>query len=239
MKYEQLEPFGRALPRLRARVEEDLRRNRPDRDLVTAALVRLIDGAALRVGSQSYARENGTIGATTLQSRHVALDGTRLKLDYRAKGGQRVRKQIKDRTLARVLGRIDDLPGRMLFTYLDEDDETRTVRSDDVNAYIAETMDLDEVTAKTFRTWQGSVVALDHAASEPDTLTIKALAEAASRRLHNTPSIARSSYIHPRIIALAEMDATERKATLDAVDLRRAPNDLPTEEKRLVALLAG
>lgn len=237
-KYDQLEGFGRALPRLRRRVDADLRRNRPDRDHVCAALVRLIDEAALRVGSERYARENSTFGASTLQCRHVKLDGATLRLSFQSKGGKRVRKQIKDRSLARVLERIGDLPGRALFTRIDEDGEPRPIHSDDVNRYISDATGQDDFTAKTFRTWHGTLSALNEAIRSPEGLTIKAMSEAAAARLHNTPSIARNSYIHPDVIALAEMEDGERLATLDAIDLRRAPNDLDTHEKRLVAFLA-
>jgi DNA topoisomerase-1 len=238
-KFDRLEAFGRALPRLRDRVARDLRRNRPDRDHVTAALVRLIDDAALRVGSDRYARDNKTYGASTLLSRHLKLDGATLKLSYTAKGGRRVRKQVKDRTLARVLETICDLPGRALFTCEDEDGEVRAVHSDDVNRYISAATEEDGMTAKTFRTWHGTLVALDAAAEAGSSeLTIKAMSQAAAERLHNTPSIARNSYIHPDVIALAEMDPDARADQLDAVDLRRAPNGLEANEKRLVAFLA-
>ncbi|MGB6231711.1 MAG: hypothetical protein WBF53_16460 [Litorimonas sp.] len=237
-KYDRLEDFGRALPSLRERVEADLRRNRPDRAQVAAALVRLIDEAALRVGSDRYAHENKTFGATTLRSRHVKMSGATLKLSFSAKGGKRVRKQLSDRTLARVLGRIDDLPGRALFTCLDDDGEVRPVHSEDVNRYISETTGDERFTAKAFRTWHGSVTALERVMADPDDVTIKALSEAAAERLHNTPSIARNSYIHPRVIDLAERTSADREAALDALDLRRAPNGLPTREKRLIALLA-
>ena len=239
LKYDQLEDFGRALPGLRKAVAHDLRRNRLDRDQASAAVVRLIDEAALRVGNRDYATRNGTFGASTLERRHLRMDGRTLRLSFTAKGGKRVRKQLKDRTLARVLEKSGDLRGRAVFKWVDEDDRVRTLRSDDVNDYIERHTGLDTVSAKTFRTWHGSVCALDRAAREPDTLTIKSLSEAAAECLHNTPSIARNSYIHPDVIALAEMSAEARTAALDALDLRRAPNDLDREEKRLIALLAG
>ena len=243
LKYEQLDSFGRALPRLRRRVEQDLRRNRPDRDQAAAALVRLLDDAAFRVGSDAYARDNKSFGATTLRSRHVKMDGSTVRFDFRAKGGKRVRTQIKDRTLARVLERIGDLRGWELFTYQGDDGDIRRLRSHDVNDYISETMEVEGVSAKTFRTWRGSVCALDCAFERSDDeggeLTIKAMSEAAAECLFNTPSIARDSYIHPDVIALAEMDAAARQKRLDGLDLRRAPNELPTREKRFLALLSG
>ncbi|WP_298915961.1 hypothetical protein [uncultured Algimonas sp.] len=238
-KYDRLESFGRALPRLRRQVAADLRRNRPDRAHVSAALVRLIDMAALRVGTERYADENGSFGAATLRSRHVRFDGPRLRLSFRAKGGKRVRKQVKDRTLARVLERIGDLPGQVLFTCLGEDDETYPVHSEDVNRYIAEATDDAGFTAKTFRTWHGTLCALDTAVAAQNGLTIKMMSEAAAEKLHNSATIARNSYIHPAVIALADLGEAARKSLLDDIDLRLAPNGLDRPEKRLVALLAG
>ncbi|GLQ21156.1 DNA topoisomerase IB [Algimonas porphyrae] len=237
-KFEQLDPFGRKLPRLRERVDQDLRRNRPDRDQVCAALVRLIDRTALRVGSERYARDNSTYGATTLRSRHLQLEKDRLRLSFTAKGRERVRKQMKDQTLARVIERLDDLPGARIFSYLGDDGSCQPVLSDDVNRYIAEATGESGMTAKTFRTWHGTLAALEKAVTTTDGLTIKNLSEAAAQRLHNSPAIARSSYIHPAVIALTEMDDAERKARLDGLDLRRAPNRSPTQEKRLLSLLS-
>lgn len=237
-KFDSLEAFGRSLPRLRDSVARDLRRNRPDRDQVCAALIRLIDRAAIRIGSERYAQDNNTFGATTLRSRHVRLDGPDLRLSYRSKGGKRVRKQIKDRTLARVLERVDDLPGRALFTCIDDEGAVQTVMSDDVNRYIGDATGDAAFTAKAFRTWHGTLSALNAACEQDEQLTIKQMAEAAAARLHNTPTIARNSYIHPTVIDLASLGEDVREARLDSIDLRKAPNDLPMEEKRLIAFLS-
>ena len=238
-KFEQLEAFGRELPRLRAHMEKDLRRRTPDKNQICAAILRLIDRTAMRVGSDQYAQTNGTFGATTLKSRHVRLDGPTLKLSYTAKGGKRVRKQVKDKRLARTLDRIGDLPGRNLFTCVDDaSNENRPVRSHDINEYISVATGNDAYTTKTFRTWHGTVSALQGAFDADGKVTIKEMSEAAAERLHNTPSIARKSYIHPRVIQLSELTSDELEHRLDALDLRRAPNSLPREEKQLIAFLS-
>lgn len=209
LKYAALTDFGAALPALRARVRRDLGRESPDKAFVCAALVRLIDRASLRVGSQDYTDSNGSFGATTLLSRHVKITDGGVKLDYKAKGGKRVRKQLSDRKLHQVLQAIDDLPGREMFCWLDEDGEARGIDSADVNAYLAETLEGD-FTAKSFRTWRGSVEAFAHACEAVDAgeaVTIKAMSERAAEALHNTAAICRSSYIHPDIVALGETEA--------------------------------
>lgn len=237
-KFDRLEQFGRGLPRLRSRIETDLDRQQPDKKQVCAALVRLIDRTALRVGSERYVKENATFGAATLRSHHLKLDGATLHLSFKSKGGKRVRKQIKDKTLAKVLGHIDDLPGRRLFTCVAQNGSVDPVLSEDVNQYIAAAMRDDRFTAKTFRTWHGSLAALSVARSTDTSLTIKAMAEATADRLNNTPAIARSSYIHPAIIDLVDLDDSELHQRFDALDLRAAPNALPTDEKYLVAYLS-
>lgn len=237
-KFDRLEEFGRNLPRLRTQIDYELRRRTPDKAQICAAILRLIDQTAMRVGSALYAQENGTFGAATLRSRHLRLDGSTLKLSYTAKGGKRVRKQVQDRRLARTLDRIGDLPGRDLFSCIDQQTgDIRKVRSNDVNEYIALVTGHEVFTTKTFRTWHGSVSALQTAFDVDGRLTIKAMSERAADRLHNTPSIARGSYIHPDVIALAELSAEALKGRLDDLDLRRAPNALPREEKQLIALL--
>ena len=228
-KFEGLAEFGEALPALRRRIRADLAGDAGDRDTAVAAVLALIDRLALRVGAPQTAAENGTFGATTLRPRHVALKGGEIRLDYTAKGGKRVKKRLKDKQLMQRLGRIHDLPGATFATWLDDDGTPRSVTSDAVNARIAEFTGESRFTAKTFRTWAGSEAALKPALS-PGPLTIKSMSEAAAERLHNTPTIARSSYVHPEVIALAEADEEARAAlTADLPDragLRQAERAL-------------
>ncbi|WP_308917392.1 DNA topoisomerase IB [Jannaschia sp. LMIT008] len=202
-KYDALPAFGEALPRIRRRIHAALGGEAGERDFAIAAVLRLIDRTSLRVGSEDYRRENGTEGATTLRNRNLRLDRDRLRLDVRAKGGKRVRRQVSDRTLARALHALADLPGAPVFTWRDGD-EAHAVQADHVNDWLRDAAGLAGATAKTFRTWNGSVAALDAARRAGAGVTIKVMAEAAADRLHNTPAIARGSYIHPAVIALAE-----------------------------------
>jgi len=235
LKYAALPDFGRELPSLRARVSRDLGREQPDKAFVCAALVRLIDRASLRMGSPDYTDDNGSYGATTLLAKHVRMTDKGVKLNFVAKGGKRVRKQISDRKLHQVLQAIDDLPGREMFTWLDDDGEARRVDSADVNAYLSEALDGD-YTAKSFRTWRGSVEAFAEACATEDVLSVKAMSERAAIALHNTPAICRSSYIHPDIIALAEMEPKARIARLAKVEGERV-RGLRVAEAELLAFL--
>lgn len=206
-KYSDLPEFGRSLPAIRRRVSQNLNLDAGEHAFAIAAVVAMIDRLSLRIGTPDYAEENGSYGATTLTGRHVKLQNDDLLLSYTAKGGRKVRRKVSNRKLLRSLQALDDLPGADLVTWTDETGESRAVRSDEVNAWLGEVTGMNRLTAKTFRTWNGSVAALS-AAKKAETITIKVMAEAAAKRLANTSTIARNSYIHPAVIALAEDSST-------------------------------
>lgn len=228
-KFDGLADFANALPRIRSKISRDLRRETPDKNFVCAAITRLIDKGALRIGSRGY--EKNSYGASTLRTRHIKMTTNGLKLDFTAKGGKRVRKVIRDKKLAKILEEIDDLPGRHLFQFVNTSDEVIRLDSADVNAYLPE-----DFTAKTFRTWHGTVAAFEAAQIEKP--TIKSLCEAAALRLHNTPAICRSSYIHPKVIALAEMSEIERVERLYALTTQ-ARRGLKKAEQSCLELISS
>jgi DNA topoisomerase-1 len=153
-KYDRVVAFGLSLPRLRARVEEDLARPGLPREKVLATVVRLLETTLIRVGNEEYARANGSFGLTTLRSRHVEVNGSTVQLAFRGKSGVRHRIDVRDARLARIVRRCRDLPGQLLFQYVDEAGETRGVDSADVNDYLRDAAG-EEFTAKDFRTWGG------------------------------------------------------------------------------------
>ena len=125
--------FAKALPLIRARVEEDLKRRGLPRERVLAAIVRLMELTFFRVGNTEYARANKSFGLTTLRDRHVAIEGGRIHISFRGKSGKQHETDINDRRLARIVKDCRDVPGYELFQYIDDDGERRTVDSDDVN----------------------------------------------------------------------------------------------------------
>lgn len=221
-KFAGLVEFGNALPRIRRRVLRDLEGEAGEQSFAFASAVALIDRTAMRVGNPDYARENGSYGALTLCGRHVQLDGNAIHLRFTAKGGKKVRRQMNDRTLARILNKINDLPGAEVLSWIDEHGAPRSLSSSGLNGYLCDASGTDGVTAKTFRTWSGTLAANEVAEKAP--ATIKDMAQAAADRLHNTPSIARSSYIHPAVIDLAGEDVkrpvVEDKSGLYAAETR-------------------
>ena len=227
-KFADLPAFGAALPRLRRKVRSALSGEAGDRDFAVAAVVRLIDRVSIRVGTGAYFEENGTQGATTLRRRNLKADGDRLRLDWTAKGGKRVRRQISDRSLNRALHALQDLPGAPLFEWI-EGGERRTVHADQVNDWLREATGVEGASAKAFRTWNGSAAALGAALDHGEGVTIKTMTEAAAEVLHNTPTVARNSYVHPDVIDLAEM--------WREIDLPDGPAELRRDERALLALL--
>ena len=244
-KFDSLRRFGSALPRLRRRVQRALAGpGEPTRERVLATLVRLLDTTWLRIGNSAYARENGSFGLTTLRNRHAGVKGDAIELSFVGKSGVRHQVRVTDRRVARVVRRCRELPGQELFRYLDEQGESRTVGSADVNAWLLEAAG-EHITAKDFRTWHGSVLALQ--------LTLQACAEGAepcrpqqvlqgvARRLGNTPAVCRKAYIHPRVLGLAEALGDEAaRAALRGERWVTSPashTGLTAAERQLMALL--
>ncbi|MGB3556155.1 MAG: DNA topoisomerase IB, partial [Jannaschia sp.] len=197
-------------------------------DFAIAAVLRLIDRSSMRIGSEAYRAENGTEGATTLRARNLRLDAGRVRIDFRAKGGQRVRRQLSDRTLARALHALSDLPGAPVFEWIDGG-APRAIHADQVNDWLHAATGMNGASAKTFRTWNGSVAAMGAAIAAGEGVTIKAMAEAAAEVLHNTPTIARNSYVHPAVIALS--------GEWREVRVSDAPVGLRQDERALLSLL--
>lgn len=202
-KFDGCADFGRLLPKVRKRVEKDLRRRGVTREAAIACIVRLLDLGAIRVGNESYAKANKSYGATTLRRRHAKVSGGMLKLRFKAKSGQLREASIGDRRLATFVRKVQDLPGQHLFQYLDAEGHPHPVGSGDVNAYLAETMGAP-FTAKNFRTWHASVLAFRLLAEAEGVLTLKMLMGEVSAHLGNTPAMARKSYVHPAVVALVD-----------------------------------
>jgi DNA topoisomerase-1 len=194
--------------------------------------VRLLDLGAIRVGNESYARSNRSFGATTLRQRHAEVSGGKLRLRFKAKSGQLREATIGDARLAGLVRRMQDLPGQHLFQYVNGDGEAHPVNSADVNDYLCEAMG-EHFTAKNFRTWHASVMALKLLAEAERPLTLKELTTEVGAHLGNTPAMARKSYIHPAVIALVERQQKWRAR----LKLPREGKWLNRYERALIKLL--
>lgn len=205
-KFAGLLDFGKALPKLRRKIEKDLKQPRLSREKVLAAVVRLLDQEHLRVGNPEYARDNKSFGATTLRRRHVHDEGRKVKMRFAGKSGQIQEVAITDRTLRRVVRQCHELPGQSLFQYLNGDGDPHPINSTDVNDYVREATS-GEFTAKHFRTWGASVIAFEkllEASEENRKISVATMVEPVAEALGNTVAISRKSYVHPALVAAAK-----------------------------------
>lgn len=205
-KYEHMLDFAEALPAIRERVDADMRKRGLPREKVLATVVHLLEATMIRVGNADYAKQNKSFGLSTLRSRHVDIDGAELRFAFKGKSGKAWNVSIRDRRVARIVKSIQDLPGQHLFQYLDESGARCEISSTDVNAYLREISGAD-ITAKDFRTWNGTVLAaLTLANAEPVDnerglkVRLKAAICDVAAVLGNTPTVCRKSYIHPEVI---------------------------------------
>ena len=200
-KFDGLVEFAKALPKLRRRVHKDLSRRKLSREAVLAAVIRLMDTEYLRVGSDQYAKENKSFGATTLLQRHVRDTGRKLKMRFTGKSGIVQEVTITDRRLRSIVRKCQELPGQPLFQYINGDGEPNSISSADVNDYIRSATGGD-FTAKHFRTWGASVIAFEKllGAGEKRRISVTTVVEPVAEALGNTPAISRKSYVHPAII---------------------------------------
>jgi DNA topoisomerase-1 len=245
-KYGKLIVFGKVLPKIRARVEDDLSRRGLPREKVLAAIVRLLETTLMRIGNEEYAKTNKSYGLTTLRNRHVKVEGaSRIRLDFRGKRGTEYHIDLRSKRLAGIVRRCQELPGQELFQYLDEDGTPRTVASDDVNDYLRE-ISGEQITAKDFRTWAATKLAA-LALQELEAFDTQVAAkqnvvrtvEAVSRMLGNTPTICRKCYIHPAILD-GYLDGSLRAALKRRADakLTNANSGLKAEEVAVMAFLS-
>jgi len=232
-KFARLREFGLVLPRVRTQVAADLAFDPagfPPRNAVLATLVRLLDTTLVRIGNEEYARDNGSFGLTTLRSRHASVSGARLRLRFRGKSGVPHEVDLHDPQAARVIARCQALPGQELFRYEDEQGAPRSVDSGDVNDYLREASQA-EITAKDFRTWHASVLALALLRQQPDARPTQILQQVA-KQLRNTVAVCRKSYVHPRVLAAAD---TQPRVVLPR---GRRRGSLSADESALLRLLA-
>jgi DNA topoisomerase-1 len=213
-KFRRMLEFSEALPRLRERIEHDLRSDSLGRRQLLATVVRLLDKTLIRVGNDEYARANRSFGLTTLRRRHVSVKGSLLRFTFRGKSGVEHSIAINDLRLAHIVQRCNDLPGQEMFQYVDSFGKRQAVTSDDVNAYLREISGRD-ISAKDFRTWGGTMLAaielraMGRASSrrEADRNVLRAI-DAVAERLGNTRTVCRKYYIHPALVQAYHLGMT-------------------------------
>jgi len=205
-KYDRILTFAAAVPKIRRRVQADLKVPGLKREKVLAAVVQLLERTFIRVGNEEYARQNKSFGLTTMKNHHVKVRATKLRFRFRGKGGKEHEIDFMDRRIAKIIRELQDLPGQDLFQYFDDEGKLCDVTSQDVNDYLREITG-EDFTAKDFRTWAGTVLtamALNaqekFATKKEAKANVKNAIGAAAKLLHNTPTICRKCYVHPAIV---------------------------------------
>ncbi|HGY9625322.1 DNA topoisomerase IB [Pseudomonas juntendi] len=235
-KYDRMLAFAQVLPDLRRQLEQHLARPGLDRERVMALVVSLLDSTLIRIGNRQYLKENKSYGLTTLRNRHVSVEGSTIRFQFRGKRGVEHNVSLRDRRLARLIKRCLDLPGQTLFQYLDENGQRHAVGSSEVNQFLQQLTGAD-FTAKDYRTWAGSVLALDLLRplaweSESEARRqVAAIVRQVAARLGNTPAVCRRCYIHPAVLDHYQQG---RLAALPRVKPRRG---LEPEEASLLLFL--
>jgi len=236
--------FAQVLPGIRQRIDEDMGRRGLPREKVLATVVRLLETTMIRVGNADYAKQNESYGLTTLNDRHVKVEGGALRFRFKGKSGKEWNLKLADRRVAKIVKQSQDLPGQHLFQYVDGDGEQREVTSSDVNAYLREISGSD-ITAKDFRTWTGTVLAAlalaefekfdTEAAAKKN---VRAAIEVVSAKLGNTPAVCRRCYVHPEVIDSYMSDALVLEIEEEVKrELRDNVEGLRPEEALVLAFL--
>jgi DNA topoisomerase-1 len=245
-KYEKVMSFARSLPKIRKRVEDDLKLPGLCRAKVLATVVKLLEISLIRIGNDEYVQANGSFGLTTMRNRHVEVQGSTVTFQFRGKSGKKHRIAVSDRRLANIVRKCQDLPGQRLFEYAESDGKISEVCSEDVNEYI-QAISGQPFTAKDFRTWAGTVLAAialgqmeevdSKAAAKKNVITA---VEAVARMLGNTAAICRKCYIHPAIITryLDGKLARTLRVRADS-EISDHLHELKPEEAAVLGLLRG
>lgn len=205
-KFAHMVAFGESLPLVREQVDNDLCKKGLPREKVLATVVWFLEKSLIRVGNEEYARQNKSYGLTTMKMRHCKVEGSVIEFRFNGKRGIKHDIQVADRRMARIVKKIQELPGQELFQYMDQEGHTHTVTSSDVNTYLREITGQD-FTAKDFRTWAATVMALvelshccEFATKREAKSAITKAMTLVSEQLGNTPAICRKSYVHPGVV---------------------------------------
>lgn len=205
-KFVKIVQFGKKLPEIRLRIEEDFRTRLLIKEKVLALIVKLLEATMIRIGNSEYALQNDSYGLTTLKTHHIETNGNTVQLVFKGKSGKQWNVQIRDRRIINAIRKCQELPGQELFQYIDENGLVQTIDSSDVNSYLKEITG-EDFTAKDFRTWIGTVrTAVElfkqgKAISERESKRkINSAIKMVARSLSNTPAVCRKYYIHPAIL---------------------------------------
>jgi DNA topoisomerase-1 len=243
-KFHRLYEFGKTLPSLRARLEEDLVKKELVAPKVIAAAISLMERTYIRIGNEGYEKEYGSHGLTTLKDKHVDISGDRLRFSFKGKKGIYHNITIKSKRLARIVQNCKEIPGKELFQFYEADGSRRSIDSGMINSYIREATGKD-FTSKDFRTWAGSLNLMRALRSIGQAVTqaeckknIVAALDEVSLKLGNTRTVCKKYYVHPGLIELYEQNNLQKYlADLDKLEEPDDKTGLTAEEAVLMKIL--
>jgi DNA topoisomerase-1 len=243
-KFHRLFEFGKALPKIRLKLEEDMTKQDLCEEKVLATVISLMERTYIRIGSNDYEKLYGSYGLTTLKDKHVSIKGNELAFCFKGKKGIVHKISLKNKKLAKAVQACRDIPGKELFQYFDKEGNRKSIDSGMVNQYIKAATGM-EFTAKDFRTWAGSLNILwafkSIGEALSDTECKKKIVEAldqVSLKLGNTRTVCKKYYVHPGLITLYEQKNLQKY--LEGLDEIEQPDDvsgLTTAEKVLMKIL--
>ncbi len=242
-KFYRMLELGKVLPAIRKQVQKDLMLAGLSKNKVLAVVISLMEKTGIRIGNEFYEKLYGSFGLTTLKDKHVNINGNTVKFSFRGKKGVEHQVSLQSKKLSRIVNQCRDIPGKELFQYIDEDGKRQSIESGMVNDYIKEIAE-GEFTAKDFRTWCGTVTALN-ALKETGSFDnekeakqkIVQVLDKVAVHLGNTRTVCKKYYVHPSLLELYENGKMEK--WLDKIETGGKPddNDLQSEEKVLMSIL--
>ncbi len=241
-KYERMVKFAAALPKLRERVNADLKLPGLPRNKVLATIVRVMEQTHIRVGNQEYAKENKSYGLTTMRNKHVEVHGAEVTFSFQGKSRVHHTISLHDKRLARIIKACEDIPGYELFQYLDQDGNHHAIDSADVNDYLREITG-EHFTAKDFRTWAGTVLASEmlrelgpyETAAQAKKNVVEAI-KAVAKQLGNTPAVCRKAYVHPAVLEAYLDGKISAEAAKEELEEEIAEHEHALRQEELVLL---
>ncbi|WP_373496790.1 DNA topoisomerase IB [Aquiflexum sp.] len=239
-KFKRMSLFGKALPKLRKRVQKDLKTRSWSKQKILALMVTILDDTGIRIGNKQYEKENQTYGLSTLRRKHMVVEGGTLSLSFKGKSNKEREVTIDNGAIMRHIKKVAELPGYELFKYVDTNGKVNRVDSYDVQEYIKENMG-EQFTCKDFRTWVGSRLAIEffpeaikHLEKFPGKKQETVLIRMVADELGNTPTICKGYYIHPLILNKIDVGELPLKNPFRETN---SPTSLDKAEKLLLKLL--
>jgi DNA topoisomerase-1 len=243
-KFHHMIEFGKALPQLRLKLEEDLARKELSEEKVIATVISLMERTYIRIGNNDYEKLYGSYGLTTLKDKHAVINGDKLTFSFRGKKGVHQNISLRNKKLAKAVKECRDIPGKELFQYYDAEGKHRPVDSGMVNNYIKQTTNGD-FSAKDFRTWAGTLHALETFRSVGEKLSdaetkknVVFVMDEVSKKLGNTRTVCKKYYVHPGLVKMYEEKRLAKYfKELDQLERPDNISGLTTEENLLLRIL--